>query len=152
MAGRASGRVCARARPQGHPNQTREPLGESALASTKTSNVVEARRRAREAKAALDAERAKRDAVIEEKTTAYYVAVGAIEDLQQQIAQAQAQADEAVRSLLEIGEPADRVATLTGLETKEVRRIRRSGSASGDAASGAQPAEAPPSSLSSAAG
>lgn len=111
---------------------------------------MEARRRAREAKAALDAERAKRDAEIEEKTTAYYVAVGAIEDLQQQIVQAQEQADEAVRALLEIGEPADRVATLTGLGTKEVRRIRRSGSASGAMVPSGEPTAAQPASVAAA--
>jgi hypothetical protein len=86
---------------------------------------VEARRRAREAKAVLDAKRAKRDAQIEEKTTAYYVAVATIEELEEQIAQARQDADAAVLELLELGETTDRVAVLTGLSMKDVRKAKR---------------------------
>lgn len=146
---RVSGGGLCKSLPVRAPNSDSGTVRGMFVATTKTSTVVEARRRAREAKAALDAERAKRDAEIEELTTTYYVAVGSVEELREQIEQAQAKADEAVRSLLELGEPADRVATLTGLKTKEVRRIRREaasdsdGVQDGDTKEGAAEAAAP---------
>lgn len=95
------------------------------MATTKTSAVVEARRRAREAKAVLDAERAAHDAKVEEKTTEFYVAVATVEELEEQLVVARKAADVAVVELLGLGETADRVATLTGLSTKDVRRVRK---------------------------
>lgn len=97
------------------------------MATNKTSTVTEARRRAREAKAALDAERARHDKQVEEATTNYYVAVGRIEELQTEIGEQQDAADATVRQLLDMGETADRVAQLTSLTTREVRRVRRAG-------------------------
>lgn len=95
------------------------------MASNKTSTVTEARRRAREAKAALDAERREHEQRVEAGATDYYVAVGNLEELRAQMHQHQVAADQAVVSLLDLGETADRVAKLTGLSTRDVRRIKR---------------------------
>ncbi len=95
------------------------------MASNKTATVTEARRKAREAKAALDAERRDHERRVEEQTTEYYVAMGNLEDLQKQIRAERAQADTAVCALLDLGESADTVAKLTGLSIREVRRIKR---------------------------
>lgn len=86
---------------------------------------VDARRRAREAKARLDAERIERDKKIEETATAFYVAEDKIQDLRDQLTQAETERNVHVHALLDLGETADRVAVLTGLTTKDVRQIKR---------------------------
>jgi hypothetical protein len=107
------------------------------MASTKTSNAVEARRRAREAKAVLDAQRADHDKLVEEATTNYYVATATVEDLEAEIVEARANAERAVVELLGLGESADRVSVLTGLDIKDVRRIKREAAEAGNVSGGA---------------
>ncbi len=91
----------------------------------KTTTKVDARRRARERKAILDAERAAHDAMLEEATVAYFEAQGHLEDLQTQLSEARNATARAVVDLLELGETFDRVATLTDLRAADVRRMRR---------------------------
>ena len=86
---------------------------------------VDARRRAREAKAVLDAERMERDKKIEETAIAFYVADDKIQDLRDQLTQAETERNAHVLALLDLGETADRVAVLTGLTTKDIRQIKR---------------------------
>lgn len=95
------------------------------MGTTKTSTAVDARRRAREAKAVLDAQRAEHDKLVEEATTTYYVATATVEDLEAEIVEARVAADRAVVELLGLGESPDRVAVLTALDVKDVRRIKR---------------------------
>jgi hypothetical protein len=95
------------------------------LATKKTSSLVDARRRAREAKARLDAERAEHDRKVEQATTDYYLAHAEVERLQTELQAATAARDTQVRALLDLGETADRVATLTGLTARDIAAARR---------------------------
>jgi hypothetical protein len=95
------------------------------MATKKTSSLVDARRRAREAKAKLDAERAEHDRGLEQATTDYYLAHAEVERLQAELDTATAARDTHVRALLDLGETTDRVATLTGLPTRDVTAARR---------------------------
>jgi hypothetical protein len=95
------------------------------MATKKTSSLVDARRRAREAKARLDAERAEHDRKVEQATTDYYLAHAEVERLQGELEAATAARDAHVRALLDLGETTDRVATLTGLPTRDVAAARR---------------------------
>ncbi|MGJ9414408.1 hypothetical protein ACHAAC_17040 [Aeromicrobium sp. CF4.19] len=91
---------------------------------------VDARRRAREAKARLDVERAERDRKIEEATMAFYLADDKIADLREEITTAEANRNEHVVALFGLGETADRIAVLTGLSSAEIRKIKRAPSSS----------------------
>lgn len=103
---------------------TKGTLG-MAKSTTKSTTKVDARRRARERKAILDAEHAEHDTKIEEATVAYFEAQGYLEDLQAQLSDARKATARAVLDLLELGETFDRVATLTDLRATDVRRMRR---------------------------
>jgi hypothetical protein len=95
------------------------------MASKKTSSLLDARRRAREAKAKLDAERAEHDRKVEQATTDYYLAHAEVERLQAELDTATAARDTQVRALLDLGETTDRVATLTGLTSRDIAAARR---------------------------
>lgn len=86
---------------------------------------VDARRRAREAKARLDAERVERDRKIEEATTAFYVADDKLTDLRDELAAAETDRNQTIVGLFGLDETAERIAVLTGLTVAEVRRIKR---------------------------
>jgi hypothetical protein len=95
------------------------------MGTKKTSSLLDARRRAREAKARLDAERAEHDRKVEQATTDYYLAHAEVERLQAELGTATAARDTQVRALLDLGETTDRVATLTGLSGRDIAAARR---------------------------
>lgn len=91
----------------------------------KTATKVDARKRAREAKAKADAARIAQDKQIEDVATAFYVASDNLEELQDQVAAAEATVSDQIVKLFDLGETAERVSDLTGLALTEVRAIRR---------------------------
>lgn len=95
----------------------------------KTATKVDARKRAREAKAKADAVRIAQDKQIEDVATAFYVASDNLEELRDQVAAAEAAVGEQVVKLFDLGETAERVSDLTGLALADVRAIRRRDSA-----------------------
>lgn len=99
------------------------------MATKKTSTVVDARRKAREAKARLDAERAEHDRKVEQATTEYYLAHADVERLQADLDTATTRRAARVQALLDLGETPDHVATLTGLTTREVSAARKTAAA-----------------------
>ena len=86
---------------------------------------VDARRRAREAKARLDAERVERDKKIEEAATAFYVADDRLDELRDEMQTTEDDRNRHILSLFELGQTADAIAVLTGLSVTEVRKIKR---------------------------
>ena len=90
-----------------------------------TATKIDARRRAREAKAKADAERVKQDKKIEDAAAEFYIAVDKLDELRAQIAAAEAAMNGHVETLFDLGESAARVADLTGLSVTEVRAIQR---------------------------
>lgn len=84
-----------------------------------------ARKRAMEAKAKLDAERAARDALELEKITDFYAATDRRDAAAAAVEAAQRDVEAAVMSLVELGKTVSEVAVVTELEPSEVRRIKR---------------------------
>lgn len=91
----------------------------------KAAEAMSARARARQAKAALDAERAAQDRMIVDKTTNYYEAAEALEAAQVAVVAAEQTRQSAIWSLSELGQTDEQIAVLCGLTTKEVREVRR---------------------------
>ena len=90
-----------------------------------TATKIDARRRAREAKAKAGAVRVKQDKKIEDAATEFYIASDKLDELRTQIAAAEAAMSGHVKTLFDLGESVARVAELTGLNVTEVRAIRR---------------------------
>ena len=91
----------------------------------KASEAMSARARARQAKAALDAERAEQDRMIVDTTTEYYEAEEALEAAQVAVRDAELTRQRAIWGLSELGQTDEQIAVLCGLTTKEVREVRR---------------------------
>lgn len=91
--------------------------------------VVTARAKARQAKAALDVERAKQDRLVVDAATEFYEAVDALTAAREAVAAAEQQQTKSVTRLSELGQTDEQVATLCGVAVKEVRDLRRRPSA-----------------------
>ncbi|MCK6210549.1 hypothetical protein KZX45_08335 [Georgenia sp. EYE_87] len=91
----------------------------------RTNRQIDARERARSARLRLDAERDKRDRLIEEAAAKYYTAGDERDELATKLQALDERMDATVQDLLNLGETPSRVAVLLGIEAREVRRIRR---------------------------
>jgi len=91
----------------------------------KTNRQLDARERARNARLRLDAERDKRDGLIEDAAAAYYTTADEREDLIAKLRDVEARMRATVRELIDLGETPTRVAALLGIDAREVRAIRR---------------------------
>ncbi|GAA3512881.1 hypothetical protein [Georgenia daeguensis] len=91
----------------------------------KTNRQLDARERARNARLRLDAERDKRDGLIEDAVAAYYTAGDEREDLVATLRDVEARMRATVRELIDLRETPTRVAALLGIEAREVRAIRK---------------------------
>ena len=86
---------------------------------------VAARKRAREAKAGLDAQRAKRDELILGQTTAFYLAVDEAQDAREALEAAEVAKGTAVLALAELGQTLDEIAALCDLTVADVRGFKK---------------------------
>lgn len=91
----------------------------------KASEAMSARARARQAKAELDAQRAEQDRLIVDAATEFYEAAEATAAAQAALVAAEQKQTEAVARLVELGQTDTQIATLCGLNVKEVRDLRR---------------------------
>lgn len=91
----------------------------------KTNRQLDARERARNARLRLDAERDKRDALIEDAAAAYYTAFDEREELIAKLRDVETRMRATVRELINLRETPTRVAALLGVEAREVRLIRK---------------------------
>ena len=94
--------------------QTEKPVGK-----------VTARERARLAKATLDAERATREKRIEDAATEFYVAADQRDGALAKVSEAESAMSRAIASLVTQDETVERIAALCGIQTSEVRRLRK---------------------------
>src|ERR1035437_2629363 len=94
--------------------QTGKPVGK-----------VTARERARLAKATLDAERATREKRIEDAATEFYVAADQRDGALAKVSEAEPKRSRAIASLVTHDETVERIAALCGIQTSEVRRLRK---------------------------
>ena len=86
---------------------------------------VTARERARLAKATLDAERASREKRIEDAATEFYVAADQRDGALAKVTEAESAMSRAIASLVTQDESVERIAALCGIQTSEVRRLRK---------------------------
>ena len=86
---------------------------------------VTARERARLAKATLDAERATREKRIEDAATKFYVAADQRDGALAKVSEAESAMSRAIASLVTHDETVERIAALCGIQTSEVRRLRK---------------------------
>jgi hypothetical protein len=91
-----------------------------ARAAVRTSS----RDRAREARLALDAERARRDEKIEDAAAKFFDAVEERAELVAQLDGLDTTMGAAIEALTTLGEPVNRIAALLDIDVKEVRRLR----------------------------
>lgn len=101
--------------------------------------AVAARAKARQAKAALDVERAVQDRLVLDAATEFYEAADALMAAREAVAAAEQQRAKSVTRLSELGQTDEQVATLCGVPVKEVRDLRRR--LSTDASTAAPPAD-----------
>ena len=95
--------------------------------ASRTASKSDARERARAARLRLDADRAERDRKLEEAATAFFVGDSRRTDLLAQVQEADQEMGRAVTDLVDLGETPNRIATLLGIATSEVRRLRSLG-------------------------
>lgn len=95
------------------------------MAKLKSSVAAAAREKARSAKAALDAQRAEHDRLLEEATTEYYVAVEEAENARSEVVAAEDRQVQALRRLVNAGENNETIAALTGATLTAVRSARK---------------------------
>ena len=99
------------------------------------SRKVEARERARAAKARFDAEREKRDKEITEHSERFFLAAADRDDAREAVARAEADMDATVAAMVDdLGMPAADVARLCDLTSAEVRAMRKRVAARGEEA------------------
>jgi hypothetical protein len=95
---------------------------------------VTARERARLAKATLDTERASREKRIEDAATQFYAAADQRDGALAKVTEAESAMSRAIASLVTQDETVERIATLCGIQTSEVRRLRKLGTDTASAA------------------
>jgi len=83
-----------------------------------------ARDRAREARLALDAERAKRDEKIEDAAAQFFDAIDERAELVAQLDRLDGMMGAAIEALTTLGEPVNRISALLDIDVKEMRRLR----------------------------
>jgi hypothetical protein len=114
------------------------------MARTSTTKIS-ARERARAAKAALDASERDHHKLVEDAVVAYYESEDAKEAAIDALAAAETARASTVNALSELGESVPRIASLTGLDASEVRKLKRTASitesADGDPAGSGQTTE-----------
>lgn len=86
---------------------------------------ISARERARAAKARLDAEERDHQKLVEDAVVSYYEGDDARDAAHEALAAAETARAAAVNTLAELGESVTRIASLTGLDTTEVRKLKR---------------------------
>lgn len=91
----------------------------------KNAGPVTARNRAREAVAALAAERAQRDRRIADCAEAWFKASDTIEAIQQQLEDARADQARAIGALADEAVSVDETSRMLGIEASEVRALRK---------------------------
>lgn len=103
----------------------------------RTSTKKDNRERARQRRAELDAERARRDAAIEEAASTFFDANDDREELIAKLDAIDVDRALAVQSLVELKETNPRIAQLLDIPAAEVRRLRDLGAESASANDGA---------------
>ncbi len=99
------------------------------MARTSTTRLS-ARERARAAKAKLDADERDHQKLVEDGVIAYYEAEDAREAAVDAMEAAETARAAAVNTLSELNESVTRIASLTGLDASEVRKLKRTASTS----------------------
>ncbi len=94
------------------------------MARTSTTKIS-ARERARTAKAKLDAEERDHHKLVEDAVVSYYEGEDARDAAHEALATAETARAAAVNALSELGESVTRIASLTGLDASEVRKLKR---------------------------
>lgn len=94
------------------------------MARSRTAETTSARDRARARRLELDAERAKRDELIEEAAAMYFEAADEREELLAQIEDADDRRAAAFQRLTELGESPARITALLEIDTKEIKALR----------------------------
>jgi DNA-directed RNA polymerase specialized sigma24 family protein len=97
------------------------------MARTSTTKIS-ARERARAAKAKLDAEERDHQKLVEDAVVSYYEGEDARDAAHEALAAAETARAAAVNALSELGESVTRIASLTGLDASEVRKLKRTAS------------------------
>lgn len=97
------------------------------MARTSTTKIS-ARERARAAKAKLDAEERDHQKLVEDAVVSYYEGEDARDAAHEALAAAETARAAAVNTLSELGESVTRIASLTGLDATEVRKLKRTAS------------------------
>jgi DNA-directed RNA polymerase specialized sigma24 family protein len=97
------------------------------MARTSTTKIS-ARERARAAKARLDAEERDHQKLVEDAVVSYYEGEDARDAAHEALAAAETGRAAAVNALSELGESVTRIASLTGLDASEVRKLKRTAS------------------------
>ena len=93
-----------------------------------STTKISARERARAAKAALDAAERDHHKLVEDAVVTYYESEDAKEAATDALAAAETAQAGAVNALSELGQSVPRIASLTGLDASEVRRLKRTAS------------------------
>lgn len=96
------------------------------MAASRTATRSSARERARQRRLELDAERAARDAQIEDATAAFYESADTCEDLREQIAAAETAMGTAIQTLLDLKESPQRIQALLDIDATEYKRLKPS--------------------------
>lgn len=89
-----------------------------------TKAKVAAREKARQRRAELDVERARRDEAVENAAAGFYEAADERDALLTKVAAIEARMSTAIGELVELGEPADRICALLDIDGTELRRLR----------------------------
>jgi phage terminase small subunit len=97
------------------------------MARTSTTKIS-ARERARAAKAKLDAEERDHRKLVEDAVVIYYESEDARDAAHEALAAAETARAAAVNTLSDLGESVARIASLTGLDPSEVRKLKRTAS------------------------
>ena len=97
------------------------------MARTSTTKIS-ARERARAAKAKLDAEERDHQKLVEDAVVSYYEGEDARDAAHEALAASENARAAAVNVLSELGESVTRIASLTGLDATEVRKLKRTAS------------------------
>ena len=108
-------------------------------ASSNPRSRVSARDRARMAKAQMDAARAEQDRQILAATEAWYTAVDAEQDARAALELAGQDKAAAVAQLTALGQTIDTIASLCGIDAKEVRALRKVSTSEASAPEDADP-------------
>ncbi len=101
------------------------------MARTSTTKLS-ARERARAAKAKLDADERDHQKLVEDGVIAYYEAEDALESAADAATAAEVARAAAVNTLVELNESVSRIASLTGLDASEVRKLKRAAATPND--------------------